>query len=199
MRSKHSHPLSTRRDHELALKYASPRTGRFTGVSAYQEHQADGGPPRPQRHVNASAATAGWVRARIDCTAGRITRRRVVEMARTVIVIRRLTDRARAHARVASEACTRSPRRTRVQSPQMRGGADPERDRERERGGADPECNREPEPEPERARPRRSATCDGSPTRHGDARCARMCANRYRLPTPDNTFSLRCDQIAADG
>ena len=74
-------------------------------------------------HVNASAATAGWVRARIDCTAGWIVRRRVVEMARKLIAIRRSTDRARAHARVASEACARSPRRARVLSLRGAGSA----------------------------------------------------------------------------
>ena len=53
-------------------------------------------------NANAQLSGAGGLRCEIDCTAGWIVRRPVVEMAQAVIAIRRSTDEQRAQTRVAS-------------------------------------------------------------------------------------------------
>jgi hypothetical protein len=58
--------------------------------------------PYDARLANAQRSGAGWVPSEINCTAGWIRRRSVVEMALPVIVIRWLTDERGAQTRVAS-------------------------------------------------------------------------------------------------
>jgi hypothetical protein len=72
-------------------------------------------PARPclRELVNATRSDAGWGPAEINCTAGWIERRWVVEMAPPIITIRWCTDEDRAPDPRCQRACARSLRRPR--------------------------------------------------------------------------------------